>query len=93
MDSADSNFQTRFVRPGPGDQRKWRTGVCLSDVCQVLALSNSARVKTRLDKGVVSSNPLETAGWVQQALFVTEDGLYDVILDSRKPEAKQFQLC
>ena len=35
--------------------------------------------------------PLETAGGIQQALFVNEDGLYDVILDSRKPEAKIFR--
>ena len=28
---------------------------------------------------------------MQQALFVNEDGLYDVILDSRKPEAKAFR--
>lgn len=30
-------------------------------------------------------------GRTQQALFVNEDGLYDVILDSRKPEAKAFR--
>src|SRR5699024_7213120 len=30
-------------------------------------------------------------GRTQQATFVNEDGLYDVILDSRKPEAKRFR--
>lgn len=45
----------------------------------------------RLDKGVVSSGPLMTAGGIQQVNFVNEDGLYDVILDSRKPSAKKFR--
>jgi phage antirepressor YoqD-like protein len=40
---------------------------------------------------VVSTQPLLTAGGIQQANFVNEDGLYDAILDSRKQEAKQFR--
>lgn len=45
----------------------------------------------QLDKDVLSKYPLETSGGIQQANFVNEDGLYDTILDSRKPEAKQFR--
>jgi prophage antirepressor-like protein len=63
---------------------------CLSDVCSVLGL-RQGDVKQRLDKGVVLTQPLETAGGIQQANFVNEDGLYDVILDSRKPQAKAFR--
>ena len=63
---------------------------CLADVCKALGLSAKG-VNQRLDKEVISNYPLETAGGTQQALFVNEDGLYDVILDSRKPEAKQFR--
>lgn len=63
---------------------------CLADVCSCLGLSAKG-VNQRLSKGVISTYPLETAGGTQQALFVTEDGLYDVILDSRKPEAKAFR--
>lgn len=63
---------------------------CLADVCKALEL-RPGDVRQRLSKGVVSTQPLETAGGTQQALFVTEDGLYDVILDSRKPEAKAFR--
>lgn len=44
-----------------------------------------------MTRGVVSTQPLETAGGIQQANFVNEDGLYDVILDSRKPQAKAFR--
>ncbi len=63
---------------------------CLSDVCGILGLTTKG-VNQRLEKGVISNYPLETAGGTQQALFVNEDGLYDVILDSRKPEARQFR--
>lgn len=63
---------------------------CLSDVCKALGLSAKG-VNQRLTKEVISNYPLETAGGTQQALFVNEDGLYDVILDSRKPEARQFR--
>ena len=64
---------------------------CLSDVCKVLELQASA-VCRRLNDDVISSHPiLDTIGRTQQANFVNEDGLYDFILDSRKPEAKAFR--
>ena len=63
---------------------------CLADVCKALKLSAKG-VNQRLSKEVISNYPLQTAGGVQHALFVNEDGLYDVILDSRKSEAKAFR--
>lgn len=64
---------------------------CLSDVCKILAIGNPSQVKTRLDKGVISNETLQTAGGMQSLMFINEDGLYDVILDSRKPSAKKFR--
>jgi len=63
---------------------------CLKDVCAALLLDGKQVVR-RLDKGVVSKHPLSTSGGSQLASFVNEDGLYDAILDSRKPEAKRFR--
>jgi len=63
---------------------------CLTDVCKVLGLKQS-HVRERLEKGVVSTEPLSTRGGTQMANFVNEDGLYDVILDSRKPSARAFR--
>lgn len=63
---------------------------CLSDLCRILGLVSS-QVMKRLEKGVVSIHPLQTAGGIQQMNFVNEDGLCDVILDSRKQEAKAFR--
>lgn len=63
---------------------------CLSDICKILGLQ-AAAVTRRLEKDVISSHTLLTSGGYQALNFVTEDGLYDVILDSRKPEAKRFR--
>ncbi len=63
---------------------------CLADVCKALGLQ-AKHVIERIDRGAVSTVPLATAGGVQQANFINEDGLYDVILDSRKPSAKKFR--
>ena len=64
---------------------------CLADMCRALELATSDVVR-RLSDGVVSNHPIhDRLGREQMANFVNEDGLYDVILDSRKPEAKQFR--
>ena len=64
---------------------------CLSDVCKILDLQGSA-VLRRLSDDVISNHPIiDNLGRRQIANFVNEDGLYDVILDSRKPEAKAFR--
>ena len=63
---------------------------CLKDACAALMLDGKQVVR-RLDKGVVSKHPLLTEGGMQQVTFVNEDGLYDVILDSRKREARAFR--
>lgn len=65
---------------------------CLTDVCKALDLGNPSQVKTRLDGGVISNEVIpDSIGRQQEMTFVNEDGLYDVILDSRKPEAKVFR--
>lgn len=64
---------------------------CLTDVCRALSLSPS-HVRERLKDDVVSTDTIvDSLGREQLANFVNEDGLYDVIIDSRKPEAKVFR--
>ncbi|MFD1450879.1 phage antirepressor KilAC domain-containing protein [Oceanobacillus sojae] len=64
----------------------------LKDVCEILELTNPRQVKTRLGDDVISNYPIQDSlGRTQIATFVNEDGLYDVILDSRKKEAKKFR--
>ena len=64
---------------------------CLADVCRVLEL-DASQVMKRHEDGVVSIHPIpDSLGRMQNTNFVNEDGLYDVILDSRKPNAKKFR--
>lgn len=64
---------------------------CLSDLCKVLEV-NSNVVKQRLEDDVCSTYPIiDSLGRTQNATFVYENGMYDVILDSRKPIAKKFR--
>lgn len=64
---------------------------CLGDVCKILGLTAKG-VGQRLSDEVISNYPiLDSIGRQQVVNFVNEDGLYDVILDSRKPEAKLFR--
>ena len=64
---------------------------CLVDLCEILEL-NPSKVSQRLNDDVLSKHPiLDSLNREQQANFVNEDGLYDVILDSRKPEARKFR--
>lgn len=64
----------------------------LKNVCSILEIGNPSQVKTRLEDEVISNEVIQDRlGRNQQATFINEDGLYDVILDSRKPEAKRFR--
>lgn len=52
---------------------------CLGDLCKALELT-AKEVRRRLDNEVVSKHPItDSLGRIQEALFVNEDGLYDVI--------------
>ena len=79
-----------FGRIRTVNDEKGEPWFCLTDVCKVLGL-RQRHVRERLEKGVVSTEPLSTRGGTQMANFVNEDGLYDVILDSRKPSARAFR--
>lgn len=64
---------------------------CLADVCAILGL-RQGDVRQRLDDALVSTQPItDSLGREQQANFVNEEGLYEAIFDSRKPEAKIFR--
>lgn len=63
---------------------------CLSDVCRVLNLK-TYKVAQRLSGDILSKYILPTNGGNQLFTFINEDGLYDTILESRKPEAKKFR--
>lgn len=64
---------------------------CLADLCAALGISNHRNVKTRLDEEDVRLMDTPTNGGLQQITFVTESGMYDVILRSDAEKAKPFR--
>lgn len=64
---------------------------CLADVCQAIGINNARNVKSRLDEEDVHLVDTPTNGGTQQITFVTESGLYDVIIRSDSEQAKPFR--
>lgn len=61
------------------------------DVCACLGLENTSRAIERLDedeKGMITTH---TLGGPQETLIISESGFYELVLTSRKPEAKAFK--
>ena len=61
---------------------------CLVDVCRALGMSNPTMVAQRLDEDERTKLDLGRAG---ESNFITESGLYAVIVRSDKPNAKKFR--
>lgn len=65
---------------------------CLADLCKAIGISDVSRCASRLDDDVRQTHPIkDRMGRMQQATFVTEAGMYDVILRSDAPTAKPFR--
>lgn len=64
----------------------------VKDVCDVLDLQNPSDIVAKtLDKDEYLPYTVYRSGQEREMLFVTESGLYSLIFQSRKPEAKRFR--
>ena len=94
--------QIRYFRPEP-DFDPWFVAV---DVCRALEIQNPRDAVSRLDDDekmtvgltdgqkmtlTISKGHSGKRGGAQFITFVSEPGLYRLIMSSRKPEAKKFQ--
>lgn len=86
------NFEGHQVRTVTIDDEPW---FVLGDVCKVLEIANPRNVKDRLASddpaSVRTMDAQNSRGQMRETAWVNESGLYDVILDSRKPQAKAFR--
>lgn len=64
---------------------------CLADLCSALGISNHRNVRARLDEEDVHQMYTPTKGGLQSMVYVTEAGMYDVVLRSDAPSAKTFR--
>lgn len=62
---------------------------CLMDICKALEMKNATMVASRLEDDEVTK--LDLGSKNGETNFVTESGLYAVILRSDKPNAKKFR--
>jgi len=63
----------------------------LQDICKALEITNVGNVTARLDIDEKDIHYVDTPGGKQMMVIVNEPGLYNVIIRSDKPEAKQFK--
>lgn len=62
------------------------------DVCAVLGIANSRMAVARVDAdGVSTADVIDSLGRTQAASVVNESGLYDLVLESRAPQARSFR--
>lgn len=65
---------------------------CLVDLCKAIEISNSRNVSSRLDEDTVQTlDTTDTMGRMKQIVFVSEAGMYEVILRSNSEKAKLFR--
>jgi prophage antirepressor-like protein len=64
----------------------------VADICRVLGIGNPSDAVRRLNEGDLDTIEVtDSLGRTQKAYAANESGLYDLILDSRKPEARAFR--
>jgi DNA polymerase len=83
------SYEGNEVRTVQKDDGTWWV---LKDVCAVLDISNNRDAALRLDEDEKDDVGITDAiGRQQNTTVISESGLYNVILLSRKPEAKKFK--
>lgn len=83
------SYEGNEVRTVLRDGEPWWV---LKDICAVLDIANSRDAAARLDEDEKDDVGITDAiGRQQNTTVISESGLYNVILLSRKPEAKKFK--
>jgi len=85
------NYEGKNIRTVQRDGETWWV---LKDICDVLELSNPSMIADRLDEDEqMKVDPKQYLGSRsnEPITVISESGLYNVILLSRKPEAKKFK--
>lgn len=83
------NYAGRQVRTVTINGEPWFVA---KDVCEILGIANARDAVSRLDEdGVGSADVIDSMSRRQAAHTVNESSLYELVFQSRKPEAKDFR--
>lgn len=82
------NFESTEIRTQLIDDDPWFVA---KDVCDILDISNSRDAVSRLDDDEKATVGLTDGSQIRNYSIVNEFGLYNLVLSSRKPEAKIFK--
>lgn len=80
--------QSQIIRTKIKNGEPWFVA---KDICDALEISNSRDAISSLENDEKGVDTADTPGGVQSVQFVNESGLYNLIFQSRKPEAKKFR--
>lgn len=82
------NYQGNKLRHIIIDDNPWFIG---ADVCNILDIENVSDAINKLDEDEKLISTLPISGQRRSVLCVNEPGLYGLVFQSRKPEAKTFK--
>ena len=82
------NPNNQPIRVEVYNQEPWFAG---KDICEAISIANHKDALGRLDDDERRGSAIPTPGGTQTLTFVSESGLYNLIFQSRKPEAKAFR--
>lgn len=82
------NYREKAIRTTQIGGEPW---FVLKDVCDVLGLTDTNKISTRIDPDELTRIKFVSGGQTREMLCVNESGLYNVILRSDKQEAKPFR--
>lgn len=81
-------YADRQVRTISVDGELW---FVLADICGVLGIANAGNVAARLDEADIRQTDIRSGGQNRSVTIVSESGMYEVVIRSDKPEARQFR--
>lgn len=82
------SYESTEIRTADIGGRRWAVAL---DICQALDIKDVRTAVERLDEADRVLTPIRSGGQNRNMWVVSEEGATDLVLDSRKPEARRFR--
>lgn len=81
-------YGSREIRTVDIEGKRWAS---VADICAVLEIANVGNAVARLEEADIRTADVRSGGQRRAIKVISEDGATDLVLDSRKPEARKFR--